>query len=266
MTSLHGLLVLMSVVYVAESVAFVEHGRVVFVGWRAGGWARRRGMQVHLRSGRTLTTGRILPPLDPPVVAAGSRMDRDALLARHAALIKVAAPLRWLSNALFAALFVGLPACLLIESENSPLGLITALTLALWLTTGIVLVRVARRLYPDSARRPSVLTTLASPLSMVRAVDVVAGPLFSEFHPLAFAHALGRHEDFVVLARLHLFDARSATMTRDFLRSVGALDLVDAAPAADPSCRSYCPRCHAQFQGSAGNCTDCGVVLRARTV
>jgi hypothetical protein len=156
---------------------------------------------------------------------------------------------------------------------------------ALMITTARYFRRAHLRLYPEAgeARFKYFLTTLLFAPATVRAGDYLSRPLLENFHPLAAARVFCRDTDFRALAQLTLRDlkhprqplategqpelAATETAWRGWLRQ-NAEDLVRAAklspdallqpPAPEPTCRAYCPRCHAQFTSPEANCHDCG--------
>jgi hypothetical protein len=165
------------------------------------------------------------------------------------------------------------------------LGLLLGL-LALTVATAIFFYRAHRALYPNAGdeRFTLTLTIALAPSSTLRAHDALSRPLLENFHPLAVAKQLLPDKEFRTFARRVLLDLRHParpwgiseepevvateaysrqawlTAMEDFLNQNGlAPDELGRAPApADDSCRSYCPRCDAQFTTLSGACADCG--------
>jgi len=119
---------------------------------------------------------------------------------------------------------------------------------------------------------------------------MLSRPLLERFHPLAIAASLCSPGQLKVLARRTVRELRhpqvgtlpaegdagkirawaNAAMLREVERFAARNgmppDQLDSTPARiDPECRSYCPRCHAQFTRADGACSDCGVSLVAYT-
>jgi hypothetical protein len=217
-----------------------------------------------------------------------ARLDAARVVARLEAF-KLAARLPSLTAAaIFGWVFLATP--LFIGS----LGL--ALTWP-WLLIGLVLLcglnaalffRAHRRLYPerDDERFAHLLMALLFPPAGMRARDLLSRPLLETFHPLAVAKELCPATEFDDLAGRVVRELRHPRPPRSGL-AVEALSVwsgfheslrqaveqflvrhglspdqftVPPTPS-DPECRSYCPRCHAQFVRVDGGCSDCGVAL-----
>jgi len=165
------------------------------------------------------------------------------------------------------------------------LGLLLGL-LALTIATATFFFRAHRALYPNASdeRFTLTLTIALAPSSALRAHDALSRPLLENFHPLAVAKRLLPDNEFRTFARQVLLDLRQParpwgiseqpevvateayfrsalrSATEEFLNQNGlAPDELGRAPApADDSCRSFCPRCNAQFTTLSGECADCG--------
>lgn len=193
---------------------------------------------------------------------------------------------RRLSNALFGYLLLIVPGLIgYFGFGLTWLGLLLGL-LALTVATATVFYRAHRALYPHAGdeRFTLTLTIALAPSSALRAHDALSRPLLVNFHPLAVAKQLLPDKEFQTFARRVLLDLRHParpwgiseepevvateaysrrallSATEDFLSQNGlASDELGRAPApADDSCRSYCPRCNAQFTTLIGECADCG--------
>ena len=194
--------------------------------------------------------------------------------------------LRWLVNALFAYVFAALPVILWqyglkqtwIELLIGLLGLTTAIA--------ILFSRAQRQFYPDAGEEgfTQAIVVLLSPATAIRARDALSRPLLENYHPLAVAQVLLPVEKFREFARRVLLEIehpclpvcptnepgpqaaeREARLAlrdalKEFLKRSG-LDptaLVKPPLPAEESCKSYCPRCGAQFVLIETTCLDCG--------
>jgi hypothetical protein len=165
------------------------------------------------------------------------------------------------------------------------LGLLLGL-LALTFTTATFFCRAHRALYPAAGddRFTHTLTIALAPSSALRAHDALSRSLLENYHPLAVAKQLLSEQEFRTFARRVLLDLRhparpwenceppeavaTGTYSRHVLRTameeflihngLAPDDLGRAPTPADDSCRSFCPRCDAQFTTLGGECTDCG--------
>jgi hypothetical protein len=207
---------------------------------------------------------------------------------RWGELRKQVTGLRWLTNALFVYLFVLSP--IVIWYFGLKLcwpGLLAGL-LALTSTTAILFRRAHKSLYPqaDDERFTHFLTILLSPLTAIRAIDVLSRPLLGSCHPLAIARVFCTGNAFRDYARRVLLDVRHPCLPLCPTTETGQLaaelyarttllqvverflkqdridpdNLVKPPKPADETCLSYCPRCEGQFTTVTGTCPDCGGV------
>lgn len=212
--------------------------------------------------------------------------DEDAVAARWAEFQKLARGLKVLCNGLLVYVFMLLPVVVWqVGLKSSWPGLLIGL-LALTTATSIFFRSGHRALYlkAEDERFTHTLTILLAPCTAMRAHDALSRPLLEEFHPLAVGKVFLPAADFHEFARRVWLDlrqpawplcpnenpdaqaterhARAATqvVVEAFLkRSKIAPEELGRAPApTDETCRSYCPRCQAQFMTGAGTCTDCG--------
>jgi hypothetical protein len=120
----------------------------------------------------------------------------------------------------------------------------------------------------------------------MRGHDVLSRPALEIFHPLAIAKVFCAEKTFLELARRTLRELRYTVPVHapgdtlaleterqwralllktieNFLSQLGfAPEKILTPPVpADEACRSYCPRCLAQFTASEGVCPDCGGVV-----
>ena len=194
--------------------------------------------------------------------------------------------LRVLENLLFAYLFIIAPVLIWIFGLSR---LWPGLLLALFMqTTGIAIQfrRAHKHLFPNAEdeRFNQFLMVQLSPATTIRAHDLLSRPLLEEFHPLALAKVFCSREEFRALALNTLLETRHRTVnagsrpdslatktqndssllwekeTERFLKHAGIDPDKSVAPPlpADETCRSYCPRCMAQFTLAEGACPDCG--------
>ena len=139
--------------------------------------------------------------------------------------------------------------------------------------------RAHRALYPElkEGRWQQVMVLALSPLSAIRANDVLLRDLFCAFHPLAVGHVLLSKEEYRVQADWHfrqaLFrmdwnlsssDAPMLRLLQTFLMRIGLPpeELLDPPPRESENCQAYCPLCLAQFVLAEGQCPDCGMHLK----
>ncbi len=194
--------------------------------------------------------------------------------------------LRWLANGLFLFIFAAAPLAIWLAGFRLAwMGLLAGL-LALAASIAVLFLRAHRQLYPEleDERFTQFIIVLLSPANAIRALDLLSRPALEAFHPLALARRLFTAPAFEAFATRCLrdlrhpaypeFDAKDpvARETERWFRQVQlgtaekflARHGIDAArlslvPAkAEPDCRSYCPRCLAQFTVHEGVCEDCG--------
>lgn len=211
--------------------------------------------------------------------ALRAHLDPAAVRERLAAFRPHARALLFAENALWLGLFAGGPLLLW-----SPLAAEWPRVLA-WCGVSFaaaawLALRAAKAVLPPDAR-PSVAQRVAlvlSPLSTLRAHDVLARELAPDLHPLAHALALAPREDVARLARDTLAALRwpgaaaadPAAPFRDRLFAAASRvlrehghdpDQLLAPPSeADPGAVAFCPRCLAQFRRSEGPCSTCAGV------
>jgi hypothetical protein len=213
-------------------------------------------------------------------------LDVTALKKRWAEFTALALKLPWLGNALFIYLFALTPTVIWqLGLKLSWVGLLVGL-LTLTTANAVLFFRAHKALYPEmeDERFTHFLLILLSPVTSIRAQDVLSRPLLENFHPLAIACALCSPEDFRRLAQSVVLDFRfpglpispsrepdvesAARKTRDSLQKITETfltkqginpdEFVCPPQPADETCASYCPRCQAQFTTPTGSCADCG--------
>jgi hypothetical protein len=197
-----------------------------------------------------------------------------------------ARPLRVLANALFAYLFIFGPVLIsTVGLRQCWVGLVIGLA-ALTLSISLLFRKLHQKFYPlaDDERFTHFIIVLLSPATAIRALDVLSRPVLETFHPLALAKVFGREQQFTDLAGSMLRELRHPALpvcpreeasaqkaerySRELLLKVverflkeNGLDLTHLMRSPTPideSCRSYCPRCLAQFTTDKGVCADCG--------
>jgi hypothetical protein len=197
-----------------------------------------------------------------------------------------ARPIRFLSNGLFVYLFLAVVP-LLWRFGFGPFGLwLLAGMLAQTVTIACLFRRAHGALYPggEEERFTPFLTMLLAPPTAIRAPDLLGRHLLERFHPLAVARVLCPPPVFKGFAREWLLDlcypllpvcptndpaalaaeqwfrAAQREAVERFVRQADLdPDALTAPPEpAEPTNRSYCPRCRAQFVMGEGRCEDCG--------
>ena len=192
-------------------------------------------------------------------------------------------PLRPACNALFVFLVLAAPAAIARLGFSATWIPLLALLLAALAGIALLFRRAHLALYPGehAARRSALLLIALSPPQAVRALDLLARPLFAGLQPVAAAALLAPAERAAV-ARATLVDLRHPRSSADGNGPIGSAcerwfreaagralaaalareglspDVLLAAPAPeDPRRRAYCPRCGTQSDESAGVCDDC---------
>lgn len=128
--------------------------------------------------------------------------------------------------------------------------------------------RAHRNLHPQSRAWPlqHMVTIALSPFAAIRANDLLATELLSEFHPLAVAQCVLAKPDFVFFAGVMLRksefldrDVFMVKLIRSFLvgNNVHPESLLQPPPREDARSRSYCPACLTQYVIATGACQDC---------
>jgi hypothetical protein len=194
--------------------------------------------------------------------------------------------LRELNCTLFALLLAVAPAAIWrFGLVRSWLPLVLTL---IALTTGIAITfhRLHKHFYPalSDERFTHFLLNLLSPVTAIRSQDALTRPLLEQYHPVLLVCVFASSAEAIRVARpvlRSLAFAPSASKTREgapftkcrsfflaaqrealekLLRQSGIKpeELIGAPVARDSECRSYCPRCEAQFTRLGGECPDCG--------
>lgn len=199
---------------------------------------------------------------------------------------KESAGLRIAANVLFVYLFLVAPALVWYLGLSAAWKPVLGALLICTSTTAFLFRRAHTRLYPgaEDERFTNFLIVLLSPASSIRAADLLSRPLLERFHPLATARLFCNERAFTGLAQAVLRELRypalplcprpepAAQAAERYARELALTslerllkrdslqpdDLLRPPAQQDPTCRSYCPRCHAQFTAVGGSCHDCG--------
>jgi hypothetical protein len=194
--------------------------------------------------------------------------------------------LRWLTNGLFAWVFLAAP--LVIWLVGFQLAWVFLLAGLVILEAGIASLfkRAHRQLYPEleDERFTHFIIVLLSPANAIRALDLLSRPALEAFHPAAIAAKFLapatfesfagrcvrdlRHPAFPAFATNNAaaretegwFRQAQLEILEKFLkrRGAGVTKLVLAPEISEAGCVGYCPRCLAQFTVTEGVCADCG--------
>jgi hypothetical protein len=194
--------------------------------------------------------------------------------------------LRWVVNALFVYLSLVSPLIIWRFGFQRTWPFLLAALLALTFVTAMLFRTAHKNFYPDleDDRFTHFLVILLSPVTAIRACDILSRPLFITHHPLALAKIFCSKEMFEAMSRRYwrelLYPAlpicpredRLALETEHYSRSVlqkaaerflkrSGVEtdaLIQPPLPADKTCLSYCPRCLVQFTARDGLCPDCG--------
>jgi hypothetical protein len=213
-------------------------------------------------------------------------LDTKAIENRWKEFQKQTAGLRAVANLLFIYLFLGAPLIIRwFTLEHTWVALLLGI-LACTCPASFFFRRAHKQLYPkaEDERFTHMLLVLLSPVSAIRACDMLSRSLLETFHPLALARVFCAKEQFRAFARNILVEMRhpslpfcpaaepAAAQTEQqsrallrgeiekFIERAGLVpdELLQPPVPADESCRAYCPRCYAQFTTTTGVCEDCG--------
>ncbi len=194
--------------------------------------------------------------------------------------------LRVLALALFLFLFAVVPAVAWVRGLAAAWAPLLLGLIALMGTTAWELRRAHRVLFPEAAsqRWRPVLTAALSPVSALRAIDVLAHDAFGDAHPAALAAALLPAPRAEEQLRAWLRDARfpaepalpaggdgaaAACVAWQRERERAALERRLAAcgtvagPPPGPRAVARCPRCLEEYTAPGFRCSDCGVEVAA---
>lgn len=194
-----------------------------------------------------------------------------------------AANIHLLVNCLFFHVFALIP--LVIWRFGLKISWISLLAGLLMLTVSIAIFfrRAHKKFYPkaEDDRFTHFLIIMLSPVTAIRALDILSRPLMETFHPLAVAGVFCSPEklrkmaepvwrdirfpsqrtgDAVLSAADEESRAASRKIIENFLKrnKINPDDLLRPPQPLDESCAAYCPRCLSQFIKTEGGCPDCG--------
>jgi hypothetical protein len=188
-----------------------------------------------------------------------------------------------LVNWLFFFVFAFIPAVIWrFGLKTSWMGLLVGL-LMFTVSIAIFFGRAHKTFYPkaEDERFTHFLVTMLSPVTAIRALDILSRPLMETFHPLAVAAVFCSDEKLRQLAAPAWRDIRfpslrgggvvpSATdenaraafrkTVENFLErnKIDPEELLHPPQPLDETCAAYCPRCLSQFMKTDGGCPDCG--------
>ena len=212
------------------------------------------------------------------------RFDTRAIGQRWKEFEERTAKLRIMANVLFMYIFLCAPLAILSLGFGLSWPALLAGLFALTFSITFLFRRIHRHYYPaaDDERFTHVLINMFSPATTIRARDVLSRPLLETFDPLAIAKVFCSEEQFKRLAAATLRDLHyplpsvsapdpvigkidayarkhQQRAIEDFLKKSGLdLEALLRPPVlVDATCRSYCPRCQAQFTVIRGTCADC---------
>ncbi|MGH7973260.1 MAG: hypothetical protein ACREIC_31465, partial [Limisphaerales bacterium] len=203
-----------------------------------------------------------------------------------------ATPLRLLTNGLFVYLFIAVPLSIRQFGLSGSWPVLLAVLVAFTVTIAVAFRRLHLVFFPEGEeeRFTHFLIVLLSPVSAVRALDLLSRPLLERFHPLAVAENFCKPRQFRDFAAAVLRELRHPGLptsptgepraaeteaswrklwlseVESFLRKHGLSpeELMRPPLLTEPGCVSYCPRCLAQFTSPTGVCQDCGGVALLR--
>jgi hypothetical protein len=213
--------------------------------------------------------------------ATGNPLDTRAVAMRLDESRRHARGLRPLCVILWLCLFVAVPLLVRTPEAIRYLKILLVACAAQMAAIAMIYSRAYGKLYPGEKDARQLALVALFPPATIRAHDALTRRLLARFHPLAVAKVLAPEADFKHLARELIFEnrhllpdsqpagnpdqMRMAQTLEKFCAEAG-LDLheLDAPPQPlDATCRSYCPRCRAQFTTLEGECTECiGIKLR----
>jgi len=191
--------------------------------------------------------------------------------------------LNWLVNWLFFYVFAFIPMVIWrFGLKMTWIGLLAGLLL-ITVSIAIFFQRTHKAFYPkaEDERFTHFLTIMLSPVTAIRAMDIVSRPLLETFHPLAVAGVFCSAEKLRELAAPVWRDIRFPTLrgggavlsgadeesraafrktVENFLKrnKINPDELLRPPQPLDDTSIAYCPRCLSQFMKTDGGCPDCG--------
>ena len=227
-----------------------------------------------------------LCPSTAPDTALNLSLDRTVLIRRLQNCDKRSSTLRLLCSCLFVCIFVICPLATRVPGAIVVLWPTIFVCLVLMAAIAVVYRNTYRFLYPQERGSHHLILIATFPPATIRAYETLSRNLCAAFHPLVVTSVLCTPDEFHKYARKTLQEFRFSISA---MRSTGDavpneiledrwrklqraleqfcvnagfdLQSLDTAPMpAEASCRSYCPRCLAQFTVLEGKCADCGSV------
>jgi len=208
--------------------------------------------------------------------------DAKAIEERWEQFEQSAANIHLLVNSLFFYVFALIPVVIWrLGLKMSWIGLLAGL-LMLTVSIAIFFHRAHKMFYPEDEdnRFTHFLVIMLSPVTAIRALDILSRPLLETFHPLAVAGVFCSSEKLRQMAEPVWREIRFAPLRGDALASaadeesravfrkivenflkrnkVNPVELLRPPPPLDDTCTAYCPRCLSQFVRTEGGCPDCG--------
>jgi hypothetical protein len=259
-----GLVLALWIIYLSEC----------FVRWRPGQWIFRPRLNGRLEAahqpdisfldGRFSFVWTTALPWRAALVFSGDSFDRKSTDERLRQVRTACRTLRLLSSALFALILIVFPALVLSEHfvPAAP-AFICAVALA-WVATLAGFFHAHRRLNRSWPKLESWLVAALSPLTLIRAHQIVTSSAPLDAHPGLAAALLCDDGEFLRVARLWHFDRPEL---RPAIAEVacerGLLEALFAPPrVVEPGVSRFCQRCHATYHDRASRCADCdGVEL-----
>jgi hypothetical protein len=202
------------------------------------------------------------------------RYDVELPKIRQQQFAKTVRVVRVFSTALWLSLFGGLGIALL-SRNMAHLLLVAVLSLVLWPANSVAFALCLRKLgwlptgdRPDRSKR---WVAFLSPISSVRAIDMVAREAWADLDPLAVAAALLSPADLSTFARpllvateprpedaLAWWRAENRQRIERVLaqRTIQVRDLLTEPPRESDRVQSYCPACLAQFADAPEHCPN----------
>jgi len=207
-----------------------------------------------------------------------SMLDTEAIRKRLAEYESATRGVRLLANLLFAFVFLIAPVAAWRFGFTNCWWALLVGVFALSIPIAWRFRRAHRSLHleADEERFNHFLIVLLSPVSTIRALDLLSRPLLETFHPLAVARVLADDKTFRALASQTLRDLRYGAVPADPVRAasrtallasieeflqrekINPTELLRPPNQVEPGCAAYCPRCLAQFTTIGNGCPDCG--------
>ena len=236
--------------------------------FRTGALARRRTIgqpDLQLLGGRIGLSWTAFLPWAHAYLCNGDDFDLDAARTRLARAEAESRFLRFAAGALFLWVMGGVTILVLTDRLLPVVLPFTAAALILWVLALAAFFRAFHRIHGRSSPLELALTTVLSPVSLMRAPQTVGTEAIKTLHPVTAGALLLDDAEFVRVGRLWHFDVPHLRPVIERLaRRREVFDRLSAPPARwDAGLSRYCPRCHETYTSRAECCADCpGVHLR----